>query len=70
VSGQSVPKNSGAIWEMDSSPVIDLKLPSVPDWWEFGKQYHPDLQLSEVEIFCKRASHKPSLLAQLLGPGV
>jgi hypothetical protein len=70
VSGQSVPKNSGAIWEMDSSPVIDLKLPSVPDWWEFGKQYHPDLQLTEVEVLYKHAEQKPTLLAQLLGPRV
>lgn len=70
ISGQSVPKSTSAIWEMDSSPVIDLKLPSVPDWWEFGKQYHPDLQIGEVEVLYKHAEQKPTLLAQLLGPKV
>lgn len=68
ITGQSVPDNNGAIWQNDSYPIIELTVPPALDWLEFGKQYHPDLTLGEVETLCRRARHNASLLAQLLGP--
>lgn len=69
ISGQVVPGRSGAIWEADASPLFKLKPPPPADWFEYGKQYHPELTLEDVEKICKLASDKASLLQQLLGPG-
>jgi hypothetical protein len=68
VTGQRVPERNNAIWESDAAPVITLKPPPPVDWLAYGKTQYPDLTLEEVEKFCRHASHKASLLRQLLGP--
>jgi len=68
ITGQTVPRVQGQIWENNSSPIIELKVPPAPDWWEFGKQYDPELTLEEVETACRLAGNNSGLLAQLLGP--
>jgi hypothetical protein len=68
IAGQRVPERSGAIWEADASPLITLKPPPPPDWFDYGKRHRPELTLAEVETACRLACDKASLLAQLLGP--
>lgn len=68
ITGQEVPDVAGTIWELESSPVIELELPPAKDWWEWGRQHRPDLELQDVEAAC-RLTDKATVLAQLLGPG-
>lgn len=68
VAGQRVPNRSGAIWEGDSS-LVTLTPPPPKDWFEYAKQYHPELTLKYVEMTCKLAANKATVLQQLLGPG-
>jgi hypothetical protein len=68
IAGQRVPERTDAIWESVASPPITLKPPLPTDWFEYGKRYHPELSLADVEIACRFASDRGSLLAQLLGP--
>jgi TIR domain len=67
IAGQRVPEHSGAIWEADAFPLITLKPPPPPDWFDYGKRHRPELTLAEVETAC-RLTRKASILAQLLGP--
>ena len=68
IAGQQVPKNAGATWERVSSPVITLKLPAPKEWFDFGRQHHPDITLEFVEEACHYARDKITALAQILGP--
>lgn len=68
IAGQRVPERTGAIWEEDASPLITLKPPPPPDWFEYSKRHRPELTLAEVETACRLAYDKASLLAQMLGP--
>jgi hypothetical protein len=68
IAGQRVPASTGTIWEEDASPPISLKPPRAPDWFNYGKRHRPELTLVDVEIACRLACDRASLLAQLLGP--
>jgi TIR domain len=68
IAGQRVPERTGAIWGEDASPLITLKPPPAPDWFNYGQKHHPELTLAEVETACRLARDRASLLAQLLGP--
>jgi hypothetical protein len=68
IAGQRVPERTGAIWEPVASPLVTLKPPPPPDWFEYSKRHRPELTLADVEIACRLAYHKASLLAQMLGP--
>lgn len=67
IAGQRVPERTGAISGI-ACPLMSLKPPPPPDWFEYGRQHRPDLTLVEVQAFCRVANDKASLLAQLLGP--
>jgi TIR domain len=64
IAGQRVPPFAGAV----AREPLQLVPPQPAEWFEYGKQYHPDLTLAKVEIACDLARNKASLLAQLLGP--
>jgi len=68
IAGQRVPEFAGAVWASAAFAPLQLLTPQPAEWFEYGKQYHPDLTLAVVEIACGLARSKPSLLAQLLGP--
>ncbi|MGB8355081.1 MAG: TIR domain-containing protein [Chthoniobacteraceae bacterium] len=68
IAGQRVPDPKGAIWLSKARITLELLPPPPADWFDYGKQHKPDLTLLEVETACRLASHKASLLAQLLGP--
>jgi hypothetical protein len=68
IAGQRIPERPGAIWEEDACPIITLKPPPAPDWLNYGKRHRPELTLADVEIACRLACDRASLLAQLLGP--
>lgn len=68
IAGQRVPKSGSAIWASVAVAAIPVSPPPPEDWFEFGKQYRPNLTLAEVETACHLARNKASLLAQLLGP--
>ena len=68
IAGQRVPEFAGAIWASVACAPLQLVPPPPADWFEYGKQYRPDLTLAEVETACDLACNKASLLAQLLGP--
>jgi hypothetical protein len=68
IAGQSVPKRNGAIWEPEAAPVLELKPPPAEDWYQYGKQHRPELTPEFVQMACKFAENKTSLLAQLFGP--
>jgi hypothetical protein len=69
IAGQSVPKAAGATWESIARVPLQLMPPAPEEWFAFGRQHKPNLTLDFVRQaydFCKG---KPSLLAELLGPG-
>lgn len=68
ITGQRVPESTGAIWEAQTSPLIILKVPAPPDWFDYGRRHRPNLTLADVETACRLAEDKVPLLAQLLGP--
>ncbi len=68
IAGQQIPDAAGAVWAAVARPTLRLLRPPPEDWFEYGKQHRGDLTLAEVETACRLASHKASLLAQLLGP--
>jgi hypothetical protein len=68
IAGQRVPERTGVIWDEDASPPLTLKPPPAPDWFKYGKRHRPELTLADVEIACRLACDRASLLAQLLGP--
>lgn len=70
IAGQRVPPVAGAVWASAASSPLPLLPPPPADWLDYGKRYHPNLTLADVELFCRHASNKASLLAQLLGPPV
>jgi hypothetical protein len=69
IAGQKLPELTGAVWAAAACPTLQLVPPPAADWYEYGRQHRPSLTLPEVETVCRLASHKASLLAQLLGPG-
>jgi hypothetical protein len=68
IAGQRTPERIGSVWEQEAAPVLELKPPPVEDWYQYGKQHRPNLQLSQVETVCELALNKASVIAQLLGP--
>lgn len=68
--GQQVPERYGTIWESDASPIIKLSLPHAADWYEYGKQFHKELELNDVTKIFNLAQGKDTItiLSQLLGP--
>lgn len=68
IAGQRAPQRSGAIWEPEAAPVLELKPPPAEDWYQYGKQHRPELTPEFVRMACQLAQNKTSLLAQLLGP--
>lgn len=68
IAGQHVPDPKGAVWLAKARATLELRPPPPADWFDYGKQHRPDLTLDDVETACRLASHKASLLAQLLGP--
>jgi hypothetical protein len=67
VAGQRVPESAGAVGASVARGPLQLLPPQPADWYEFGKQYRPDLTLADVESAC-RLTNKASLLKQLLVP--
>jgi len=67
IAGHRVPEWTG-IWAPVARTPLQLVPPPPADWFEYGKQYRPDLKLAEVKSACRLACNKASLLAQLLGP--
>ena len=49
--------------------LFTLKPPPPAAWFEYAKQYHPDVTLEYVETTCKYTADKASLLQQVFGPG-
>ena len=70
IAGQCVPTDAGAVWKSVARTQLQLAVPPPADWFDYGKQHRPDLTLVDVETACRLASHKASLLAQLLGPSI
>lgn len=70
IAGQRVPDANGAVWLSKARTMLELQPPPPADWFAYGKQHRPDLTLDDVKTACRLASHKASLLAQLLGPGM
>jgi hypothetical protein len=68
IAGQRVPDSSVAVWTAIANPTLHLIRPSAEDWFDYGKQHRIGLTLTDVETACRLASHKASLLAQLLAP--
>jgi hypothetical protein len=68
IAGQRVPEYAGAVWASAARAPLQLVPPPPADWFEYGKQYRPDLTLAKVETACDLACNRASLLAQLLGP--
>jgi hypothetical protein len=64
VAGQKVPDATGT-W---ACPTLQLLPPPPRDWLDYGRQHRGDLTLADVEIACRLASDKASLLAAMLGP--
>jgi hypothetical protein len=70
IAGQKVPSSPGAVWRDVAHTPIQLNPPPACDWFEFGRRHRAGLKMEEVEVACRLASHRPGLLAQLLGPGL
>ena len=68
IAGQKLPDSTGAVWAAVARPILQLVPPPAEDWFDYGRQHRASLTLAEVETVCRLASHKASLLAQLLGP--
>jgi hypothetical protein len=68
IAGQEVPNCATAIWAPVAHAPIKLLPPQPAEWFDYGKQHHPNLTLAEVETVCRYALNKPVLLAQMLGP--
>jgi hypothetical protein len=68
IAGQFVPSAAGAVWELAAPAPLQLMPPPPADWLDYGKHHRPELTLEDVEIGCRLASNKASLLAQLFGP--
>jgi hypothetical protein len=66
--GQRVPERTGTIWEPVTFPLITIKTPPPPDWFEYSRMYHPELTLAQVEVVWRLARNKAGLLAQMFGP--
>ena len=69
IAGQQVPENSAAMLEAVASPMVHLRSPSPEEWFEFGRQHRPDLELEFVVQAHKYTSGSAALLAGLFGPG-
>lgn len=67
IAGQRVPESAGAVGASVARASLQLVPPQPSDWFEYGKQYRPDLTLADVETAC-RLTNKASLLKQLLVP--
>ena len=68
IAGQRVPDATGAIWLSAARTTLQLMPPPPKDWFDYGRLHRAGLTLTDVETACRLAAHKPSLLAQLLGP--
>lgn len=68
IAGQRVPSATGAVWAAVARALLEVMPPRPSDWFDYGKRHRPDLKLEDVEIACRLASSKSSLLSQLLGP--
>lgn len=68
IAGQKVPKTAGAVWESLAHETLHLSPPPPRDWFEYGKQYRPDLTLPDVETACRLTRDRASLLAQIVCP--
>ena len=68
IAGQQVPDSAGAVWIRVARPTLQLVPPPTEEWFRYGRQHRSGLTRDEVETACRLASHKASLLAQLLGP--
>jgi hypothetical protein len=68
VVGQRVPQPHGEPWAAFSSPVIQLREPTVEEWLEYGIPHKPSIDLDFVRRAHECCSGKSTILAQLLGP--
>jgi hypothetical protein len=68
VAGQKLPDFTGAVGAAVAGPILQLVSPPAKDWLDYGLRHGKSLTLADVETVCRLASHKASLLAQLLGP--
>jgi hypothetical protein len=67
IAGQQVPLSAGSVWATAGSS-LQLKPPLPDEWYEYGRQHREGVTKEFVETACQLASHKASVLAQLLGP--
>lgn len=68
IAGQDVPSATGAVWSSIAPAPLELRPPPPADWFAYGKHHRADLTLEHVEIICRYASNKASVLAQMFGP--
>jgi hypothetical protein len=70
IAGQNVPPSAGAVWALAAPFPLQIAPPPPADWLEYAKRHRPELELTlaQVEVFCRSAYNKASLLAQLFGP--
>jgi hypothetical protein len=67
IAGQKVPGSNRPVWATVAQATVELVPPTATDWFDYAKQYRPDLTLSDVETAC-RLTRKSSVLDQLFGP--
>jgi hypothetical protein len=69
--GQHVPRAANTPWERLAQERLVLATPTAHDWFDFGREYHPDaddLTLDEVLLAHRLTHGKPALMAQILRP--
>lgn len=65
--GQKVPSRLNTPWQ-DISSEIRLSLPTVQEWYDYGKQHTPDLDFNVFQQVYKLCEGESALLAQVFGP--
>jgi hypothetical protein len=68
IAGQTLPKAAGAIWESIARAPLLLMTPPAEEWFAFGQQHKPNLDLNFVRRAYDFCGGSASTLAALLGP--
>jgi hypothetical protein len=68
IAGQNVPESGGAPWAAEASPPITLALPEAAHWYDFGKEFKPQLTLQEVQTVHRLAAGNSAVLFTIFGP--
>jgi hypothetical protein len=68
IAGQRIPDQHGEPWTSVCAPSIELARPDAQQWFDYGRQYKPDLTLDFVQQVHAITNGRSAVLAQLLGP--